>query len=94
MTREIAFGKAAAEGLYHLVPDGSTTWCGFARAIAAALAPAARVEAIRSDQYSTAAARPRYTVLDNRRAAADLGLTMPRWETLLGACLAAYRALV
>jgi dTDP-4-dehydrorhamnose reductase len=76
-----------AEGLYHLVPDGSTTWCGFARAIAASLAPAARVEAIRSDQYPTAAARPRNSVLDNRRLATRFGLRLPAWEAPLAECL-------
>ncbi len=82
----------ASGNLYHLVPAGWTTWCGFARAIVAALGLEAEVEAIASDQYPTRAVRPRHTVLDNRRVGATFGLVLPAWQTPLADCVQQYGA--
>ena len=83
--------KPDASGhLYHLVPAGRTTWCGFARAIVAALGLEAEVEAIASNQYPTPAVRPRHTVLDNHRIAATFRLVLPAWQAPLADCVRQY----
>jgi len=88
----MASGKHAPGGnLWHLVPRGRTTWCGFARAIVAALGLQARVDAIRTEQYPAAARRPRYSVLEGRRAASAFELDQPAWEALLAECAAGQR---
>ena len=74
-------------GLLHVVPDGSTSWCGFAREIARHVAPGVEVEPIASASYPQAARRPRHAVLDNRRAKAALGLEAVPWQRLLDDCV-------
>lgn len=71
-----------AEGLLHLVPSGSTTWYGFARAI---LGEESAITPIRTSEYKTAARRPANSVLDNRKAAALLGRALPDWRIVLAA---------
>jgi dTDP-4-dehydrorhamnose reductase len=78
--------------VYHVVPDGETSWCGFARAIVARIAPGCEVAAIRSSEYPQAARRPAHAVLDNRLAHAEIGLPPVGWESLLEECVAAYRS--
>jgi dTDP-4-dehydrorhamnose reductase len=92
---------AALDGLYHMTCAGSTTWCGFARAIVGRLdavaralgepAPARRpgVAAIRTADYPTPASRPANSVLDNRRLAESFGVALPHWEAALDALIAA-----
>lgn len=89
--------RRAAKGtlphaLYHLAPTGEVSWCGFARAIAARVAPGASVAAIASADYPQAAKRPARSVLDASRARAELGLPATPWEALLDECVAAGRA--
>jgi dTDP-4-dehydrorhamnose reductase len=78
-----------ARGTVHLTAGGSTTWCDFAQAIideAGFTRPA--VERITTSDYPTAATRPRYSVLDNRRWR-ELGQApLPGWREGLRAYLA------
>ena len=80
------------EGLCHLVPSGSTTWHGFAQAIADRVKPGATVAAITSADYPVPARRPQYSVLSNRRAAQWLGERIPFWEALLDNCVERFRS--
>lgn len=79
----------SAEGLLHAVPDGQTTWHGFAAAIAQRLGAARPVVPITTPQYPTPARRPAYSVLANARLAGLLG-AQPHWEELLDRCIAAW----
>jgi dTDP-4-dehydrorhamnose reductase len=69
-----------AEGLYHLAPTGSTTWCGFARAIVARLGLEVPVTPISTAEYPAAARRPAYSVLDSSRARAAFDLPAMDWR--------------
>ncbi|WP_105012163.1 dTDP-4-dehydrorhamnose reductase [Salinibacter sp. 10B] len=75
-----------ASGLYHLAASGQTSWYGFARAIFSTFGcDDVTVEPVSSDEYPTAAARPKYTVLDSGRARETFDLTIPTWtEQLAG----------
>jgi dTDP-4-dehydrorhamnose reductase len=62
-------------GLYHMTAAGSTTWCRFARSIVGE-----NVTAISSDAYPTAARRPLYSVLDNKKLNMRLNIRLAPWE--------------
>ncbi len=72
--------KAKAEGLFHLSCAGRTTWHGFAVEIARVADLQVPVQAIPSEEYPTAARRPRNSVLDNAKLATSLGWSMPDWR--------------
>jgi len=76
----VALLKKEAGGIVHLVPSGETTWYGFAREI---LGEKAQITPIHSSEYKTAARRPANSVLDNRKAQALLGRSLPDWRALL-----------
>jgi dTDP-4-dehydrorhamnose reductase len=69
---------------YHVAGSGTTSWCGFARAIMdecrALGLPAAEISPIRTDEWRTKAVRPRNSTLDGAKFAADFGFTMPEWR--------------
>jgi dTDP-4-dehydrorhamnose reductase len=73
----------ALEGLYHLSAGGATTWCGFARTLLEKCELKAKVSAIRTEDYPTAARRPRYSLLDSGKAMASFGLLSRHWTAEL-----------
>ena len=87
---------ARRAGVYHLCNRGCTTWFGFAQAIldgarttpalAATLGSVSLVP-IASWQYQTAAARPRYAVLDSSLAQTVFHDALPDWRLSMRACL-------
>ncbi len=79
-------------GLYHMTCSGSTSWCGFARAIFARADSLlqGKVPAVRpipSAEYSTPAMRPQNSVLSNEKLATRFGVRLAPWETALDAVL-------
>ncbi|HEX7340769.1 MAG TPA: dTDP-4-dehydrorhamnose reductase [Rhodanobacteraceae bacterium] len=89
-----AVGHAVREGTFHLVADGDTTWCGFARAIMqravtrGLLARAPAVNAIPSSAYPLPAQRPTWSVLDTTRLRNTFGIDLPHWTVGLDHVLA------
>jgi dTDP-4-dehydrorhamnose reductase len=81
-----------AEGTFHVVPAGATTWHGFACAIVAGLGSEVPVEAISSREFPSPVRRPARSVLDNRKLAGRLGGALPSWQSLLGHCIARWQA--
>jgi dTDP-4-dehydrorhamnose reductase len=79
-----------APGIYHMTAAGSTSWCGFARAIFAAglnnTQP--RVHPIPSSDYPTPARRPANSVLSNDKFAHAFGFRLPTWQQQLNEVLA------
>lgn len=90
--------EAGARGLYHLAPQGQTSWHAYAEAIFAGavarglLAKAPVVEAILSSAYPTPAARPAWSVLDSGKLAREVGIALPHWSQGLNAVLDAIAA--
>ena len=80
------------EGTFHVVPAGATTWHGFASAIVAGLELGVPVERIASGEFPSAAQRPAYSVLDNRKLSTCLGTPLPQWQDLLTTCIARWKA--
>lgn len=81
-------------GLFHVVMDGQTSWCGFARAIIEGavrhglLDRSIPVHAIRTGEYPAKAPRPAYSVLDTSRLRTIHGLVPPAWPLGLEQTLA------
>ncbi len=67
-------------GTFHVTNAGVTSWHGFATAVFAAAGIAADIVPIASAEYPTPAARPAYSVLDNRACRLLGEPPMPRWE--------------
>ena len=86
-------------GLFHLTAAGRTSWAGFAQAILedydaiidwpaetgefGGELKAKRVVEISTEQYKTAARRPRNSVLSNAAIQQVFGIVMPDWRTQL-----------
>lgn len=72
---------------YNLAGSGSCSWAEFASEIFEVSktrgGPAARVIGIPSADYPTAAARPRYSVLDSSRFDKDFDIGLPDWRESL-----------
>ena len=76
-------------GIYHLSAAGETTWHGFATAILQMKELKIPVVAIRSDEFPTAAKRPKNSLLDNSKIGATFSIALPDWRQSLAAVLAA-----
>lgn len=70
-------------GKYHATCEGSTSWYDFAVNIFKLAGKNVDVEAISSDEYSTPAKRPRYSVLDNKKLREQHGYYMKDWKDAL-----------
>ena len=75
-------GAHLPAGIYHMTAGGSTSWCGFARAIFAAgiLSSRPRLQAIATSEYPTPAKRPANSVLDNDKFARTFGFRLSPWK--------------
>lgn len=69
-----------AEGLFHMTCAGRTTWHGFAEEIVRAAGLQTPVRPIGSEDYVTAARRPRNSLLDNTKLEKALGNALPEWR--------------
>jgi dTDP-4-dehydrorhamnose reductase len=85
--------RPGAHGTYHLSAAGQVSWCGFARAILARAGVATPVVPIRSEDYPTAAKRPRNSLLENSRLRADFGVALAPWEAGLEEVMAEHARL-
>lgn len=70
-------------GIYHYSNAGSTTWCGFAKAIMENYGLNCKVNPITTEQYPTPAKRPKYSLLNCEKIKSELHITIPPWEDSL-----------
>ncbi len=74
-------------GVYHLAPQGDTTWFGFASAIRDALQLACELKPIPTSAYPTPASRPANSRLDSSRLWQTFGIALPHWDAAMRDCL-------
>jgi len=79
-------GEGFPAGIYHATAAGSVSWCGFARAIVAALGErdslkVKNVVGITTEEYPMPARRPRNSVLSNEKFERTFGFRPGSWET-------------
>ncbi len=88
-----------AHGIYHWTDGGGCSWHEFAEAILkearelGLVEKEVAVEAIATDEYSTAAQRPAYSVLDCSATTALLGNSQLSWQTQLHSMLTELKTL-
>jgi dTDP-4-dehydrorhamnose reductase len=75
-------------GLYHMSCSGKVSWCGFAQAIISRLGDSSAgdlpvINPIASDDYPTAAIRPRNSLLSNTKLQGRFKVSLPPWEVAL-----------
>jgi dTDP-4-dehydrorhamnose reductase len=87
--RLVEQSQSGVPGIYHMTAAGSTSWCGFARAIfdAGVLTTQPRVQSISSADYPTPARRPANSVLSNDKFAHAFGFRLPTWQQQLNEVL-------
>ncbi|MDP2528256.1 MAG: dTDP-4-dehydrorhamnose reductase [Candidatus Palauibacterales bacterium] len=90
--RMVSTPSFEAWGTYHYAGRPSITRSDYARAIFSASGgtpglPTARVLDIGSDEYESAARRPRRAILDCRRIQSELGIHPPEWRPYLSVVL-------
>lgn len=83
---DVAGSMRQHSGIYHMSCAGQTSWYDFASAILAD--ETTQLQPIPSSEYSTPAARPAYSVLNNAQLGATFGITLPDWRTTLEMVLA------
>lgn len=69
--------------IFHYASVGEATWCEFAEEIFRAAECDCRAVAISTDEYPTAARRPRYSVLDCSKIHDRFGVVLPDWRASL-----------
>ena len=75
-------------GIYHLTSSGQTTWCQFAKTILDLdlnknQQTCKAVFPISTSEYPTPAARPQYSVLDNKKQKQAFQVSLPTWDKAL-----------
>ena len=76
-------------GIYHMTASGSSSWCGFARAIleGSALRVKPRVIPIPTSEYPTPAKRPKNSLLANDKFEETFGFRLGSWTEQLSEVL-------
>lgn len=74
-------------GIYHFTNEGVINWFDFASEIKALSGLTCTVHAITTDQYPTAAKRPKYSVLDKKKIQLTFNIQMRDWKDSLQECL-------
>lgn len=74
-------------GIYNYTNAGITNWYEFAVTIKKLSGSSCIVNPITTAQYSTAANRPAYSVLDTTKIKETFPVVIPDWEESLGKCL-------
>lgn len=78
-------------GIYHMAPQGNTSWSGFAEEIFSEIRKVnpsivlkiKELVKIRSDEYPSPARRPKNSLLESRKMEAQFGIKLPRWQESL-----------
>jgi dTDP-4-dehydrorhamnose reductase len=86
--RAVKEGKAWPQGIYHLAPEGKTSWHEIAQTLVAYATQqhiplrthAADIQAITTAEYPTAAKRPLNSQLDTNKLRSQLSFDLPRWK--------------
>lgn len=78
-------------GIYHVAGGGDTSWHGFAAAIFSGLNcrghHVPELRAISTEEYPTAARRPKNSCLNSSKAHQVFGVRLPPWQLSLERCL-------
>lgn len=83
----LAQGSPAEPGIYHYSNEGVTSWYDFAYFLVGESKLNCKVQPISTAQYKTAAARPKFSLLDKSKIKATFALQIPHWSESLKICI-------
>ncbi|NAS10980.1 dTDP-4-dehydrorhamnose reductase [Poritiphilus flavus] len=78
---------STAYGIYHYSNEGQISWYDFAREIFKQSGADIRLNPIRTEDYPTAAQRPKNSTLSKARTKAAFDIEIPNWKESLRVCL-------
>ncbi len=67
-------------GVYHLTSKGKVSWADLAEEIMVQAGLGTKIERISTEEYLTAAKRPRYSLLNTNKALAENGVVIEDWK--------------
>jgi dTDP-4-dehydrorhamnose reductase len=79
--------KVDQPGVYHYSNEGAITWYDFAMFIKDHYGFDCKIRPIKTFEYKTAAARPKFSVLDKTKIKKTFGIDVPHWSHSLEECL-------
>jgi dTDP-4-dehydrorhamnose reductase len=79
--------KTDHPGIYHYSNEGVISWYDFAYFIIQYYKLPCQLKAIRTEEYKTKAARPKFSLLDKKKIKTTFGITPPHWHESLMKCL-------
>jgi dTDP-4-dehydrorhamnose reductase len=87
----IVSGKKDQPGLYHYTNEGVASWFDFAFYIQNFFSYDCKIHPIRTEEYPTAARRPKFSLLDKSRIKKVFAVEIPHWTTSLQSCLSKFQ---
>jgi len=73
--------------VYHYSNKGEVSWYDFAREVFKVAGIDCKVKPIATEQYPTAAKRPKNTLMDKDKIAKTFGMNITNWSNALGNCI-------
>lgn len=81
-------GHGIVPGIYHFSDEGVCSWYDFTKSIfRLAGISSCKVKPLHTEEYTTLAQRPAYSVLDKAKIRRTFGIDIPHWEESLQHCL-------
>ncbi|WP_353777109.1 dTDP-4-dehydrorhamnose reductase [Winogradskyella sp. 3972H.M.0a.05] len=77
-------------GTYHYSNLGSVSWYGFAKEIFSLTGTDIQIAPVSTEEFNTAAIRPKYSVLDKTKIKRYLQIDIPHWRESLKECISNY----
>ncbi len=74
-------------GIYHFTNEGVCSWYDFATEIVSSAGLDCRVVPILSGEFSSAAKRPAFSVLDKTKIKENYGIVIPHWRASMEKCV-------
>jgi dTDP-4-dehydrorhamnose reductase len=84
---KIESGEKDEPGIYHFSNEGVISWYDFAQFIVQHYQLPCKINPIRTEEYKTKAARPKFSLLDKRKIRQTFGVQPPFWYDSLRECL-------
>ncbi|MFN2457944.1 MAG: dTDP-4-dehydrorhamnose reductase [Chitinophagaceae bacterium] len=79
--------QTLTSGIYHFSNEGSISWYDFATEIKKIIGSSCNIHPITTEQYPTAAKRPKYSVLEKEKIQQVFGIQIKSWQESLKTCL-------
>lgn len=87
MLDQIFSGRKDVPGVYHYSNEGAISWYDLAHFIVRHTNLDCKIKPLRSEEYPTKAARPKFSLLSKRKIKETFGIDVPHWHDSLVECL-------